>query len=69
MGYVCEPGSYRNYYYGRSTDEKPTVHVPDSSFLYEMDTQRFYMFDAVNVLWILQTKAGTSNASESAGEP
>lgn len=39
---------------GLSTDTKPTDSVPNGSTFYEMDTQKVYMFDAENQLWIEQ---------------
>ena len=69
MSYTCEPGNYRNYYFGLSTDVKPIENVPNSSIFYEMDTQKFYMFDAGNKRWILQTKASASNTDNSGSEP
>lgn len=39
---------------GLSTDTKPIDSVPNGSTFYEMDTQKVYMFDAENQLWIEQ---------------
>ena len=35
-----------------STDEKPTTGVSNGAILYEMDTKKFYMFDADNSQWL-----------------
>lgn len=41
-------------YAGLSTDTKPIELVPNGSTFVEMDTQKFYAFDAANSTWIEQ---------------
>ena len=41
-------------YFGLSTDDKPTVGVPNASVFYEMNTKNLYLFDAQNGTWIKQ---------------
>ena len=48
------PGGPVNAYRGLSTDEKPTVHVPNGSTFYEFDTVEVYVFDKDNERWIKQ---------------
>lgn len=40
---------------GLSTDTKPVDNVRNGSTFVEMDTQKFYVFDEENALWIEQT--------------
>jgi hypothetical protein len=46
--------SARSEYYCLSTDPKPIDHVENADILYEMDTQKVYMFDHDNKTWIEQ---------------
>lgn len=39
---------------GLSTDLKPINDVPNGSTFYEMDTQKVFMFDEENKVWIEQ---------------
>lgn len=39
--------------YGLSTDTKPT-NVTNASTFYEMDTQKVYLFDETNKVWLEQ---------------
>ena len=48
------PGGRVNEYRGKSTDEKPTVHVPNGSTFYEFDTVELYVFDADSSQWVKQ---------------
>ena len=41
-------------YYGLSTDKKPVERVNNASIFYEMDTQKVWLFDAKNNVWIEQ---------------
>ena len=41
-------------YNGLSTDTKPTAEVRNGDRFVEMDTGKFYMFDAENEQWIEQ---------------
>lgn len=43
-----------NKYKGKSTDEKPTTHVPNGSTFYEFDTVKLYVFDEDTGEWIEQ---------------
>jgi len=54
MAITTIPGSWRNEYTGKSTDDKPVENVPNSSTFYEMDTTDLYMFDADNQVWVKQ---------------
>lgn len=59
------PGSFRNEYYGLSTDDKPYTHVPNGSKFTEFDKGTEYLYDAQNREWIVQVKAsGSSGGSE-----
>ena len=40
-------------HYGLSTDPKPT-NVSNASSFYEMDTQKLFMYDAQNKVWLEQ---------------
>lgn len=46
-------GCTRAEIYGLSTDQKP-LDVANASVYYEMDTQKVFMFDEQNKLWIEQ---------------
>lgn len=46
--------TWAHEYAGLSTDTKPTELVPNGSTFVEMDTQKFYAFDAANSTWIEQ---------------
>lgn len=48
------PGGRINVYFGLSTDEKKTVHVPNGSIYYEMDTGDAYFFNADDSEWLLK---------------
>lgn len=39
---------------GLDTDTKPTDKVPNGSIFYEMNTQKVFMFDEENQIWIEQ---------------
>ena len=43
-----------NEYRGKSTDTKPTEHVPNGSTFYEIDTVKLYAFDEAATSWIEQ---------------
>ena len=47
-------GGRYNVYIGTSDDDKPTVHVPNGSMLYEMDSTDLYMFDEESGVWLKQ---------------
>lgn len=47
------PGSNRAEIHGKSTDEKP-LNYANASVFYEMDTQKVFMFDAEDKVWIEQ---------------
>lgn len=47
-------GNWTNSYMGKSTDEKPTVNVPNASTFYEIDTSDLYVFDAEYSVWLKQ---------------
>ena len=44
-----------NNYYGLSTDEMPTVRVPNGSMFYVFDTTEVFVFDQENQEWIKQS--------------
>lgn len=46
--------NWTNSYMGKSTDEKPTVNVPNASTFYEIDTSDLYAFDAEYSVWLKQ---------------
>jgi hypothetical protein len=46
--------SNRSEYYYLSTDAKPHDHVENADILYEMDTQKVYLYDEANKAWIEQ---------------
>ena len=50
---TLDDGVYRQIWFGKSTDTKPT-DCPNSSLWYEMDKQKVYMFDAEASVWIEQ---------------
>lgn len=59
------PGSFKNEYYGLSTDDKPYTYVPNGSKFNELDTSAEYLFDAQNRRWVKQAKvSGGSGGSE-----
>ena len=53
---VCENGDYKKRIelYGLSTDVKPTSHVHNADVFYEMDTQKVFLFDETNSVWLEQ---------------
>ena len=56
-----------NKYVGLSTDEKPVRYIQNGATLFEMDTQKKYMFDKAGLEWIDIT-GGDSDDSEPSGE-
>lgn len=44
----------RSEFYGKSGDEKPTDGVSNADIFYEMDTQKVYLFDADDKVWLEQ---------------
>lgn len=54
MAITMVPGNFTNEYWGLSTDEKPTVYVPNGSIYYEIDTGDMFIFDAEHSQWIPQ---------------
>ena len=48
------PGGITNEYFGPSTEDKPSVHVPNGSTFYEFDTVKLYVYDADLNEWIEQ---------------
>lgn len=54
MSIQLERAGKINEYKGKSTDEKPTVHVPNGSTFYEFDTVKLYVFDEDTQQWIEQ---------------
>jgi len=50
---TLDDGVYREKWFGKSTDTKPT-DCPNSSVFYEMDTQKVFMFDKATSTWIEQ---------------
>lgn len=57
--YAGKPNAVWMEFYCLSTDEKPTVkyngiYIPNASTLYEMDTKKFFLYDAENHEWLEQ---------------
>lgn len=49
-GYACK----RATFYGVSTDAKPTENAHNADIYYEMDTQKVYLYDESNSVWLEQ---------------
>lgn len=54
MAYTMVDGGRTNAYIGLSEDDKPTVHVPNASTFYEMDTSDVYFYDEEHGTWLKQ---------------
>lgn len=54
MAITCISSNWINSYMGKSTDDKPTVNVPNASTFYEIDTQELYAYDAETGAWLKQ---------------
>lgn len=51
MIYLTILPSEPNVYYGKSTEEKPTINVPNGSAWIELDTSKVYFFSLEDRSW------------------